>query len=91
MISSGTGGFRPPSYQNATNPGRLGSVLGPNSHFTIICFGKVSVPRSTTLIGSAESGASAPIDHQTLSHVWQPMSPIAPQPKSIQPRHLNGT
>src|SRR5437588_9850277 len=40
---------------------------------------------------SAEIGAVNSSAQNAVSRLWMPMSPIAPVPKSQNPRHLNGT
>src|SRR5581483_3514172 len=88
-ISLGRSGNLPPSYQVSVQAGNMSPRAGKleriiDQEGAMSSF-KGEESTSSTLLGAPSFSAQfAP------SMTWQPMSPKAPQPKSHQPRQLNG-
>src|SRR5258706_10836332 len=85
--STGLGGRSPPSYHVSFTPGF--PLRAGNSYIVIVAFGKHTllngVETVSIVVGYPRSSA-----HIEWSMRCAPMSPIAPQPQSTQPRQLNG-
>src|SRR5688572_25165579 len=96
--NGGRAGMRPPSYQYTFTAGCAGVLptagRSGNSYCTIVASGYVAgfcappphgVDDADTLVGYVRFSAQ-----NTWSMRCAPMSPMAPTPKSTQPRQLNG-
>ena len=92
--NSSGGGSLPPSYHVIFTAGRL--PRAGNSRSMMLQSGAVSFV-SGALVAGAQSrtatrvGVPSSRPQYAVSRLWMPMSPIAPVPKSQNPRHLNGT